>query len=201
MAIGNCWLSVWPHITGFRLLNCTCVTCWNSDIKWRPFALLLGGCCTVQFFKLPGMQQWSELCIYILRKECCCEPKEHPSSLNVCHNWGNTTYVHVCPDILDSREREEAVCTVALLFPPQLQVPAPHHHHPPCRGPLACQIQECVHHANAVMNLPLRPTLSSSLESWWNVNINHVGHSTSTTLKGQEGIVIFYSFPNEGHTV
>lgn len=111
----------------------------------------------------------------------------------------NTTYIHVCPDIPDSREGENAAHTVALIFPQQQQQHPHHHHHPPCRGPLACQVQECVHSANAVMNLPLLPALSSSLESWWNVNINHVGRSTSKTLEGQRGIVLFYCFPNEGH--
>lgn len=68
-----------------------------------------------------------------------------------------------------------------------------HRSPPPCRGPLASLVQECVHHANAVMSPP--PALSSSLESWWNVNINHVGHSTPARVE-----YLMLLLPNKAHS-
>lgn len=100
---------------------------------------------------------------------------------------GKIPHMYMSIQTSHSREGENAANTAALLISPP----------PPCtnattttrcRGPRASQMQECVAHANAVMNVTLRPALSSSLESWWNVNINHVGRSTSQNAGRPEGI-------------
>lgn len=111
---------------------------------------------------------------------------------------------HMYTSVPDRREGGKAAYCSSPHFPrlPVSQAPPPPTH-PPAHPAEAHWLVKCRNVCtmpNAVMNLPLRPALSSSLESWWNVNINHVGRSTSETLKGQRGILLFYCFANERHT-
>lgn len=101
-----------------------------------------------------------QLYIYVQREERLSETKERPSSLRACPDGENPTCVHV------QGGRGGSFSPSLSSFPPVtcLKPPQPLQHRPPCRGPLASRVQECVRPANAVTNLPLRLALSSSLE-------------------------------------
>lgn len=167
-----------PRATNaLRLPNSTWVT------RWRSFAL------TLHLPVFPSTCSERRINfrfrVYVQRKECRSEPKRCPISLHVCHSWRknkNTTNIYRSVQI-----SQTAGCLFCRSAPP-----------PARRGPPACQVQECVLSANAVRNLPLQPALSSSLESWWNVNINHVERSTSTRASSPRGAVLLNCFTNDG---
>lgn len=113
------------YVTSRSLLHSSWITCWDSDMKRVPLHLsLLDAASFFQFFQFFHVA-WN-------------------AALTLCINIQRK-------ECCESQRRVRPPCKTGKIPHMCMSAADPP---PPCRGPLASLVQECVHHANAVMRPP-----------------------------------------------